>query len=67
MLFNDSMMGAEFWKAQNLLECDKNLAFLWKFSIWGYTSLKTSETDLEIYFAVHILGVLMKSTPVAFF
>ena len=49
-----------------LVKFDKNLSFLWKFSINKYTSLKTLETDLEICFVKHILDAFMKRAPAGF-
>ena len=58
------MMGLTFCKTQNLLEFDKKLPFIWKFSIWEYMSLNTLETDLEIHFAENNLDAMMKCAPV---
>ena len=57
MLFKNWKMLSEFCETQNF---DKNLAFLWNFSIWEYGSLKTLETNLEIRFVEHILDAIMK-------
>ena len=43
-----------------------NYHFFEKKIFWEYTSLKTLETDLEIYFVDHILDAMIKRTPVGF-
>ena len=37
-----------------------------KVLIWECTSLKISETDLEIYFVEHSLDAMMKRAPIGF-